>query len=485
MPGVGLVGMLAEIAEEEGANKGAMGAMAGPPAAFDFPEDNHSDIDVNRWIEPVEKPSKGRAILESIFGFARKDPVGAYYGSINEQGETSREQRLMDFYRERAGSGDTDISQREKMEEFYIAKSLGFNASRPEAERMSRYTETGMGDDGRRKTRDVFQLGDKTQAGDWSQADQWSAAQRLTGKQSVQDRLLIDKHQESDDQYWPNLWGEALRKGSIEDILNGNSGSNSIAGREIKKALDSISAQPGDPKPGTMAYTEHLENMKRLHDIVMGGIATPDSSQETDQSIDDLRAKARAEAGMTPIGPNASVEPESLSIEDTSRKYEEMGQGLIPGVIGGVWDKLGQPYKYGVETGHALRRGARQFTKNKTFDSDWWDRNNSGFNPDSDGPSQKSIDEYGPMNERAVPSFLRGVGNNAADYLLGGGQGEKMFGSGTYADPGQNGTSPAAVNFDSIDSALMKGGINPMKLMMMTPQQKQEAYEELNLNGEN
>lgn len=453
---------------------------------FNFPKDGieqQSDIDVDYWTQDLPEPSKSKALLHAAFGLMRKDVMGSWSKSISSDIADSEKDVFQEFMRSRIDDPSGHRSEREAMQEHYITKMLGFNSTRPSAHQVTRYTQTGPGKDGRIQKRDVTSRGGENQYGEWyDTTPEFSAASKLEGEDSLVQRRMVSEYMERPE-YFEDLWKSALKTNSFEEIATGTSGINSIAGRELRKMLDSLNAIPQDPRSGSMDWGNHVDDMMLMRNAIMDarpggsrvaddvGIDTGDSSQETPETLDAIERAARGDVGLTTTQPTAA--PAMTNAQRTVQN-RDAGYGAIPaaydaftraGIYGLDWagDMAMQPIR-------TLTRSVREGSA-KMRTQEWKDRQPSFGSSTSPAFRRESLEKYGPPEDRPAAAFLRGVGEYSMDFMFGGNRGSAKI--------PQNVTAPSHIDFSVIDAALMQK-FGAMKVAMMSSSEKQQAYEEMN-----
>lgn len=465
--------------------RGALNTMEGEDMPFQFKRDMHSDIKLDRWTEDPEDASQGRAVIEGIFGLMSrsKNPLGRYFGSIDAQNAQAREEMLRNFYASRVG--DENVTELEKMQEYYISKSLGDNAVRPQPHPLQQLTHSYM-KDGKRYTRQVFRQGSETKGGEGIPDVRASYAELLEGRRIIMGRQTVRTLAEDPD-YFRSLWDQALKDDSIETILSGGGGVNSVAGNLLKNFLSYLTVAPQDGEIGELGWGETQQELIELHHMIMGSILEDSklrldkhtrsggSSGYTNEELkaqDELSLREKAAIDMKIGGGEAPPPP--MTRAETTRANEDFGEGLIPAIGQGVtrggiaaldWagDMAMQP----------IRTLSKSLTEGRTklLSKEYNERQPRPGSSTSIADERRMTEKYGPPESRPTRSILRGIKNYAQDFLFGGNMRSTSF-------TDDNVTSPSHADFAALDVALMTK-YSPTQLLTMSPQQKQEAFEGL------
>jgi hypothetical protein len=431
---------------------------------MNFP--NVSDIDMDRVMVPPEKSSRGRSAMMAMGALVGGgNPVSAYYGDQYAQEGRAMEGQRRGFagsrLEEEMGGGDRFVSDLERMQEFYVEKSLGGNPARPQP-RGSTFGET----------RTTLPSGDvqvspyAQNAGRIQYGDQ-STIRNQAGAASLQRRAQL---RDLSDEAIQGLWNEYGILGGGDATGPGNifqdNTRNLIAGREIQQYIDDVQYNPYEV--GTEAWKLHDVESKELYDKIMAPLS---GFGDVALTADEKRLAALAAMGMGPEGaPISSQEGVDSSQEIPAipeyvpQSYEQMGRGLLPALGAGLYEKGEQLLSI---PGKAI--GWLQ-EHSEPLDADWRDRQPAFGSMTSPAHDREMEERYGPMRDRPVPAFLRGIGKGFTEPL-----GAFLFGD-------QSASSPAAVDDVALNAELL-GQYTWFELSQMSEAQKQEALEKIRLGG--
>lgn len=465
------------------------------PSHLNFAE-SPSDIDTTYHGRPVEDPSKFRAAMSGLFALAgRRDPIAAYHGSMTGQRDASREERRQDFWTER--SQDPDVTDREREQEFYIARSLGGNVGRPRPGSVTQHEYKSRDDEGRLVRHPYAQKDGKIQMGeeysDPLPREIESRQERVMARGALQNRNIVRGRMTGEDGEPDYEWIDKLAKlagvSAGMDISDLNT-SNSNAAKRYRDLIESLEPTSFDGKVGSPEWKEYLEEAQDMHDYLMSPFHGRPQNSSNMSGLDAENAYRR-QNGLAELDAEGNeIHPEDGAASDqTSTQeyvpvdYENMGRGFIPALGAGLYDKAEQlvrsPLTIAEGVGGFLAGQAREMKE-----SNWMDRQPRLGSMTSKLQEEADLAEHGPWEDRPVPRWLSGVGKSITEpgyaFLMGG------------VKPGsEGGVSQDASSLASMPDVLAEGGLDalllqhytPIEIMQMSEQQKQEALEGIQLGG--